>query len=105
MRRRRVGVGIDDDVGVGIDDDIVSMTRDCPVESPATLHRPKGGRQCRCVQQLGGERGFGDPHEDSRPPVATTATMATMATMAALPIPGLADEEHAADRDSFEPEF
>ena len=30
--------------------------------------------------------------------------MATMATMAALPIPGLADEEHAADRDSFEPE-
>lgn len=40
-----------------------------------------------------------DARADSRPPVATTPTMA------ALPIPGAHDEEHVADRDSFEPKF
>jgi hypothetical protein len=40
-----------------------------------------------------------DARVDSRPPVATTATMV------ALPVPELPDEEHAADRDSFEPKL
>jgi hypothetical protein len=39
-----------------------------------------------------------DARVDSRPPVAT-------ATVVALPVPELPDEEHAADRDSFEPKF
>jgi hypothetical protein len=39
-----------------------------------------------------------DARVDSRPPVATTATMV------ALPVPEL-HEEHAADRDRFEPKF
>jgi hypothetical protein len=39
-----------------------------------------------------------DARVDSRPPVATTATMV------ALPVPEL-HEEHAADRDRFEPKL
>jgi hypothetical protein len=40
-----------------------------------------------------------DARVDLQPPVATTATM-----MMALPVPEVR-EEHAADRDSFEPKF